>query len=209
MCISLEMIRERINDKKADQCEVFISGMQSEIAHMDMLIGKIIEFSKLDMQKAPPMEDSVNLNLLITELLYQYQPTADHKLLEIKTDLSDVKITDCNQNGIRVILDNVLGNAFKYTEQSGTIRIELRAEKNIEQINEAVISVTNSHEPVPEEELKEIFNPFHRLKGHDTPGYGLGLAAAQKIANMHQGLVKATNTDEGFTLIVALPIAKA
>lgn len=208
MRISLEMIRERINDKKAAQCEVFISGMQAEIAHMDILIGKIIEFSKLDMQKSPAMEDSVDLNLLITELLYQYQPTADHKHLEIKTDLSDVKITDCNQNGIRIMLDNVLGNAFKYTDKSGTIKIDLRAAKNNEQMKEVVVSVTNSHEPVPEEDLKEIFNPFHRLKGHDTPGYGLGLAAAQKIANIHQGLIHATNTSDGFTIIMTLPVAK-
>ncbi len=209
MRISLEMIRERINDKKTDQCEVFISGMQSEIAHMDMLIGKIIEFSKLNMQKDPPMEDSIDLNLLITELLDQYQPTADQNNFEIKTDLVGIKITDCNQNGIRVILDNVLGNAFKYTEQSGTIMIELRANKDIEQRNEAVISVTNTHDPIPEDDLKEIFNPFHRLKGHDTPGYGLGLAAAQKIAYMHGGLIQAKNTCEGFTATVTLPIAKA
>ncbi|SDL32889.1 two-component system, OmpR family, sensor histidine kinase CpxA [Maridesulfovibrio ferrireducens] len=208
MGISLEMIREKINNDKPAQCEAFISGMQSEIIHMDTLIGKIIEFSKLDMQKVPPMNDSINLDLLITELLYQYQPTADHKKLKIISDLEDVTITDCDQNAIRIILDNILGNAFKYTEQNGVIEVELRAKKDELLMNKAVIQISNTHSPVPEEELEEIFNPFHRLKGHDTPGYGLGLAAAQKIATMHQGSMQATNTEKGFTITVTLPIAK-
>ncbi|SMF18438.1 sensor histidine kinase [Desulfovibrio gilichinskyi] len=209
MGISLEMLRERINDDKADQCEVLISGMQSEIIHMDTLIGKIIEFSKLDMHTAPPMDESVDLSLLIQDLLRQYQPTADHKKFEIISHLESVSINDCNQNSIKIILDNIIGNAFKYTEKNGIIRINLCVENKNNRLNKAIIEITNTHEPVPEEELEEIFNPFHRLKGHDTPGYGLGLAAALKITNMHQGHIQAENSEHGFTIKVTLPTTKA
>ncbi len=207
MGISLEMLRERINDNKTDQCKGLISGMQSEIIHMDTLIGKIIEFSKLDMHTAPPMDESVDLSLLIQDLLRQYQPTADHKNFEIISNIENVVITDCNQNSIKIILDNIIGNAFKYTEQNGIIRVNLHLEKDKDLLNKAIIEITNTHEPVPEEELEEIFNPFHRLKGHDTPGYGLGLAAALKISSMHHGHIQAKNSEHGFTVEVALPVA--
>lgn len=208
MGISLEILREKINSGKSDQCEVLISGMQSEIVHMDTLIGKIIEFSKLDIHTAPPMNESVDLSLMIQELLRQFQPTADHKEFAIITNIENVSINYCNQNAIKIVLDNIIGNAFKYTEKKGVIRINLHVEKDNDLASKAVIEITNTHDPVPEEELEEIFSPFHRLKGHDSPGYGLGLAAAIKIATMHQGSVKATNSEHGFTIKLTLPIEK-
>lgn len=200
MRISLEMLKERIEEGKPDDCETFVKGMQSEITHMDELIGKIIEFAKLDMQKLPAMNETADMKAIIEDLLSQYEHIAIRNNLRIETTLEKIKITDCNRNGLSVIMDNILGNAFKYTEQEGTISIRLfSCGRNVH------IESVNTHAPLPEEDLEEIFSPFHRLKGQEIPGSGLGLAAAQKLAAIHGGYIRAENCTEGFKIIVELP----
>ncbi|CCO23837.1 sensor histidine kinase [Maridesulfovibrio hydrothermalis] len=204
MRISLEMVKEKIESGNTKGCDTFIIGMQAEITHMDELIGKIIEFSKLDMQKNPALTETADLKGLISDLLAQYEHIASHNKMTVSTDLEELRLSGCNRNGIKIILDNILGNAFKYTEQHGKISVKLSSDKKT-----AKIEVTNSHAPLPEDGLEEIFNPFHRLKGHEIPGSGLGLAAAQKIAQIHGGLLKAENSEEGFRIVVELPLISA
>ncbi len=200
MRISLEMLKERIEDGHTSGCDAFIDGMQSEITHMDELIGRIIEFSKLDMKKPPQMNETADLKGLISDLLSQYQCIAERNNLNVTADLSDHVLRNCNINGIRVVLDNILSNAFKYTAPEGSVEIKLNGNQNGVQI-----ALTNTHAPLPEEYLEEIFNPFHRLKGQEIPGSGLGLAAAKKIIRIHGGQIKAQNSAEGFRIVVSIP----
>ncbi|WP_027721074.1 sensor histidine kinase [Maridesulfovibrio zosterae] len=200
MRISLEMLKEKIENNQTSGCKTFVHGMQLEISHMDELIGKIIEFSKLDLEKSPAMNETADLKALIKDLLFQYEHSASRNKLKINEELSEIKISNCNRNGLRVIIDNILGNAYKYTENKGTVSIKLSYSKNI-----ARIEVINTHAPLPKEDLEEIFNPFHRLKGHEIPGSGLGLAAAQKITLIHNGAIRAENSVDGFKIIVELP----
>ena len=201
MRISLEMLKERIEDNQTSDCKIFINGMQTEISHMDDLIGKIIEFSKLDMEKSPAMNETADLKALIEDLIFQYEHSASRNKLKVNAELAEIKISNCNRNGLRIIMDNILGNAYKYTENEGTVSVKLSYSNNI-----ARIEVINTHPPLPKEDLEEIFNPFHRLKGHEIPGSGLGLAAAQKITLIHNGAIKAENSVNGFKIIVELPV---
>lgn len=201
MRISLEMLKERIEEGSNSGCETFIDGMQAEITHMDELIGKIIEFSKLDMHKPPAMNETADLKSLLEDQLSQYEHIAVRNNLKVEQKLDEVKISNCNRNGLKIIMDNILGNAFKYTDAEGVISVNMHEENN-----RIFIVTTNTHTPLDEDDLEEIFNPFHRLKGQNIPGSGLGLAAAQKIVRIHKGEIQAENCDEGFRIVVELPV---
>ena len=201
MRISLEMLKEKIESGNTTGCSTFVNGMQAEITHMDELIGRIIEFSKLDMHKHPAMNETVDMKELISELLEQYKCVAERNNLKLKTSLDDLKLSNCNRNGIRIVMDNIFGNAFKYTAPEGTVLVNLEQHaKNVR------VQVTNTHAPLPEDDLEEIFNPFHRLKGQEIPGSGLGLAAANKIVHIHGGEIRAENCSDGFRITIKLKI---
>ncbi|TIH13187.1 sensor histidine kinase [Marinifilum sp. JC120] len=200
MRISLEMLKERIEGGNTSGCDTFVNGMQAEITHMDELIGKIIEFSKLDMRKAPVLNETADMKGLITDLLEQYKHIVERNSLNLETELAEIKLNNCKRSGIHIVMDNILGNAFKYTEQQGTVAVKL-----YHYGTEVRIEVTNTHAPIPQEDLEEIFNPFHRLKGQDVPGSGLGLAAAKKIVRIHEGKIKAENSTQGFKIIMTIP----
>ncbi|WP_320006116.1 HAMP domain-containing sensor histidine kinase [Maridesulfovibrio sp.] len=199
MRISLEMLKENIERGDTAGCNTFVNGMQAEITHMDELIGRIIEFSKLDMHKHPAMNETVDMKELLSELLEQYKCVAERNNLKLKISLDDLKLSNCNRNGIRIVMDNIFGNAFKYTDPEGTVMVNLDQHgKNVR------VQVTNTHAPLPKEDLEEIFNPFHRLKAQEIPGSGLGLAAANKIIRIHDGEIRAENCSDGFRITIEL-----
>jgi two-component system sensor histidine kinase CpxA len=77
----------------------------------------------------------------------------------------------------------------------------------------AVISVRDYGKGVPEESIWEIFRPFYRVeddRDRKTGGTGLGLSIAARAVRLHQGTIKAANSDEGGLIVeIRLPIDKA
>lgn len=105
----------------------------------------------------------------------------------------------CNVTGdarrIDQALTNFLTNAFRHTPEGGTVRITAALEA--EQVR---LEVFNSGAPISEQELETIWLPFNRgaqEEQADSPGFGLGLAIVQAIAQAHEGSAYARNTDEG------------
>ncbi|WP_027177598.1 HAMP domain-containing sensor histidine kinase [Maridesulfovibrio bastinii] len=201
MRISLEMLKEKYKRGDIFSSDKYIHDMEEEIDRMDFLVEKILQFSKMDMRTKPPMEDRVNIANLILTAIERYKTTAERSGLKIKPELDEIILEKCNVYAIRTLLDNLLDNAFKYTEKNGTISVKLA-----DHHDKAYIEVTNTHQPIPESELSKLFNPFHRLKGEDTPGSGLGLPTAKKIVEIHGGKLSAHNTKEGFTIKMELPL---
>lgn len=201
MRISLEMLKEKFKRNDLYNSDKYIHDMEEEIDHMDFLVGKILQFSKMDMRTKPPMEDRVNLANLILTTVERYKTTGERNNLKINTSTENVTLEKCHVYGIRILMDNLLDNAFKYTDRGGDIDISLRRNDD-----EALIEVTNTHPPIPDENLKKIFSPFHRLKGDEIPGSGLGLATALKISEIHGGKLTVENAEKGFRVRLKLPL---
>jgi signal transduction histidine kinase len=95
---------------------------------------------------------------------------------------------------------NILDNAVKFTPEKG--QIDLRMQAVGDRLN---LSVTNTFEKQPEEELAKIFDPFHRTRKSRATGSGLGLAIAKKIIERHGGRIGAYNNERGLEIRIVLP----
>lgn len=86
------------------------------------------------------------------------------------------------------VLNNLLSNAFKYTAEGGSVRIETRAEGAF-----ASVSVADNGEGIPPEFLGRVFDKFVQAPVPDVEarGSGLGLYAARSIITAHGGLITA------------------
>ena len=109
---------------------------------------------------------------------------------------------------LRQILQNLLGNAIKFTED-GSITLEVRLGRN----GHVVFIVTDTGPGIPEEQQKLVFERFHQIDSSATRrhgGSGLGLAISREIAGLLQGsltLVSAPGQGACFKLSVPLPRA--
>jgi signal transduction histidine kinase len=90
-------------------------------------------------------------------------------------------------------LSNLIDNAFKYGEENTEVRV------NCEDLGENIkISIKNSGENIPAEEIEKIFDRFYRAdksRTRKTGGVGLGLSVVKSIVNLHKRTVQVDSTE--------------
>jgi signal transduction histidine kinase len=91
---------------------------------------------------------------------------------------------------LRLLLENLLGNAWKFTSRVAAARIEMEAHSLGEAMVE--ISIRDNGAGFPSAQAVKLFTPFHRLhKESDYPGTGIGLAIARRVVGRHGGHIRA------------------
>lgn len=109
---------------------------------------------------------------------------------------------------LRRVLDNLLGNALKYTPAGGRIAVRGRQEGD-----QVLLEVQDTGIGIPRDALPRLFSKFYRVKSLDTegiPGTGLGLAIVKSIVELHGGKVwLESEPGKGSTFGFALPIGRA
>lgn len=99
-------------------------------------------------------------------------------------------VADIEPSLLERAVTNLLDNAMHHGDRGGNVRVEIGRLAGA-----PIITVINSGEPIPESQLRSMFNRFHRLepsrtgRGPNQQGHGLGLAIVQAIAAMHHGHV--------------------
>jgi len=108
---------------------------------------------------------------------------------------------------IQQVIDNLLGNAIKFTPSGGKVTIA-GARKD----DRCVLSLTDTGKGIPADRLTRIFERFQQVPGdHKAGGLGLGLALVRGILDLHEGTTyaKSPGPGQGSTFIVELPALAA
>ena len=124
---------------------------------------------------------------------------------------------------IKMVLDNIIGNAIKYSQSGDDIEVKMQLIRNGQELSSSFHSVTDVKVPclvvsvsdegmgIPEEELDKIFTRFYRVKNRLTkgiPGTGLGLYISRKIVEAHGGSIWASNKyHKGSVFNFSLPLS--
>ena len=104
-----------------------------------------------------------------------------------------------------ILISIFLDNARKYAYPETKISLKLYKENN-----KAVLSINNLADPIAQEDIPFIFDRFYKVDKARTRGsnsYGLGLAIAKEIVNMHKGKISVKSDEKsGTTFTVAFPL---
>jgi len=161
-----------------------------------------------------PSAEPVDLTRLASGVSAEFQNEARQRTLSLSAEMPSYPL--CIY-GIRLqfhrLLDNLIGNALKFTAAGGHIWIRLKQEGP-----EAVLSVCDDGIGVPQDKLERIFERFYQVDGSAKRRYGgvgLGLALVRSVVAAHGGTVHAespyTNNPErpGLCIVVRLPLCEA
>ncbi|MFF1941539.1 sensor histidine kinase [Rhodococcus qingshengii] len=121
--------------------------------------------------------------------------------VELTTALSPQPITaEVDRQRIEQILANLLENALRHTPSGGSVTVTLAREGD-----HLSVSVTDTGDGIPADQLESVFDRFHR--GDRSDGSGLGLTIARSLALAHGGDLSALRNEQplGSTLILTLP----
>jgi two-component system sensor histidine kinase CpxA len=184
--IAQELLLEKLHDPAQEK--KYLESIQEEIEEMDHLIGQILTLSKLDMQQGQGISEDFDMQALANDLLDRFAPSIAHKRIRLAAELPHAALPiHARREEIRTALANLLDNAVKFTPEDGEISLAVAKAPGV-----VKVIVMNTCEPIGEEDLKKIFEPFFRIQGEAGRGTGLGLAITLKIVERHQGSLNAT-----------------
>jgi len=108
-----------------------------------------------------------------------------------------------NESGLRRVIDNLVGNALKFSPPGSPITIEVSKDPQI-----VCFTVHNSGTPIPTDEKKMLFQKFRKARRPDTKqGWGLGLSVVKGVVEGLGGEVQVDSSEQGGTIFtVKLPI---
>ncbi len=206
---SLRLMTEAITDGLTDeqQTAIFLERMRGEVQYMTGLIEDLFEMSQLDAGALKLRPEKASLSDLISDTLESLNGQAEHKhqILEgqIEGELPELYF---DPHKIQRVLNNLIGNAIRYTPEGGTIRLVARRQDAM-----VKVSVNDTGEGIPAADLERIFEPFYRgerSRGRDQQGgAGLGLAIAKGLVEAHGGrIVVQSREGQGSTFSFELPL---
>lgn len=150
----------------------------------------------------------VDLLYLIEQTLFDFYGEANKKGIELiflKPETVPPSV-NCDEEMIRVVLQNLIENAIKYSNQEGKVFISMK-----QQDNNIQISVRDTGIGIKEEDKDNIFKKFFRAANaqeKDAVGSGLGLFTTKSIVEKHKGKIWFENGHgEGTIFYVLLPIS--
>jgi len=200
-----ELLTERAGNDPQARAE-FLENSRVQLERLDWLAQNLLELSKLDSGLVLLDLRPDDLRAAVESAVEQAGPAARRREVRLSLSLpsSPIRLRHDPQR-IGQVVTNLVGNAIKFSEPGGEVRITARPADD----GGAAIEVTDTGVGIEPAELPRIFDRFYRgslANEARGSGSGLGLAIVRSIVDMHHGSVEVTSRrGAGTTFRVVLP----
>lgn len=180
---------ETLLDGAVDDKEVavdFLNIIDSEADRMSFLVKDLLQLSRFDNKQIELKYRGVNVMDFISQCIKQNKIHADNKNQNLYCLPCDDDLTiKADRDRINQVLNNLITNAVKYSQEGATIKVFVTEDKDFVDIH-----VQDNGIGIKKEDLDRIFERFYRVdktRSRAMGGTGLGLAIAKEIMNFHKG----------------------
>ncbi len=190
----------------ADERRSYLHTIRRATEKLTRLVGQLFELSKLDARQVEPSREVFDLSELTHDVIHKFAPRAEQRGIDLTMRPAPRALfVDGDIAMIERALENLVENALRYTQQQGSVSV------NVERLSSmAQISVSDNGPGIPSEEIANIFDRFYRLdksRSNDAEGAGLGLAITRKILEAHDGKISVeSEIGKGSTFTISLPL---
>lgn len=194
------MLIEDHGDALPPEARVYLDRIRAASDKMGRLIDHLLELSR--MSRAELKIESVDISELANATLTMFRETEPHR--DVKQVVEEGITVVGDTALLRQLLENLLGNAWKYTSQRsrGAIRFG-----KVDCCGEETYYVADNGTGFDMVYRDKLFRPFERLHGSDYEGLGIGLATAQRIVQRHGGRIWCEGKPgEGASFYFTLPL---
>ncbi len=208
---SIQLYLETLNTRSVtpEKQKEFVNIMIKDAARLKNLIESILSISGMELKKIP-------FDYQLVDAGETFQRLFRESTSQLKLGAESVSITgnapySCviDPNTMRMVVDNLVDNAIKYSQSSPQITMDLSIVRN-----HVVVKFIDNGIGIDQEEQKHIFKKFHRVYNRSVPnvkGTGLGLYFVKEIIKTHGGrvTVQSEGIGKGTTFRIELPIYQA
>ncbi len=166
-----------------DQCKSIIRHIRGTVRYMDQLIETLLNFSRLAQCKMT--RTTVDLSTVAKGVVAQLRMHDPHR--HVEAVIPEGIVAEGDAKLLREVLDNLMGNAWKYTGRQDTALIEFGV---TEKDGKKTYFVKDNGPGFDMAEAERLFIPFNRLHSREEfAGYGIGLSSAMRIIQRHGGRI--------------------
>jgi PAS domain S-box-containing protein len=186
----------------------FLSIAERNLKRLTLLINDLLDLSKLEARKNAIVPESTDLDKLIIDSEESLNNWAASKSIKLSKSVSaDLPLVEVDPNKIIQVLNNLIGNAIKFTPENGSITVEASCDKQEGLVR---VSVVDTGVGIPADDLGKIFDKFYQSREKnksEIKGTGIGLAIVKEIVELHRGKVWVeSEKGKGSRFIFTLPI---
>ncbi len=167
--------------------EKCLQQLKLSVNRMEHLVEQILNLNRISPEQYTSHFRTLNLQSLAQEVIAREYPQFDKKQIQLELEGSPCFI-EGDQFALDVLLQNLLTNACKYTQEGGSVLVSVLTDP-VNKPSKIVLKIEDSGPGVPKEQYARLFDRFYRLDGDchasGTIGCGLGLAIVQQIVELH------------------------
>ncbi len=203
MANSETLVDGALDDKK--QSKVFAKAILHNAERLSDMVSSLLDLSRIDYGELKLNIEELPINEHINKAIDSLKNLGKRKNISIMCSCSKGQIVLADKNALERILNNLIENAFKYSDSQSTINISTKKVKD-----HLEISVKDSGRGIPNEEQDFLFDRFYRTaeaRATEEKGSGLGLAIVKNLVNNLNGEVGVKNAKpQGSIFWFTLPL---
>ncbi len=202
----IDMLSKEYKSDETIQEKLLIVKRQSQ--KISQLIDQVHDFQRAEANLLKMNSARFNFDVFIRDLItnFEYLAAAEKKTLKAIGEKSSIYVW-ADKDKLEKIFNNLLNNAFKYTDAGDSIMISYMREES-----DLVIAVNDTGKGISSKDLQHIFERFYRSKSEGTDGSkgsGIGLAFTKRLVEMHYGYIHAeSELGKSTTIHLRLPVVK-
>ena len=201
-----EMIEDGDAGLITEKQKEYLKEITSASKRMTELVNALLNVSRIEMGTFIVEPEKVVIQEVLEEVIKDLQQKIKEKNLSIEKDIADPELAiSADKKLLHVIIENILTNAVKYTQEEGKIVIGQKKEDGT-----LVLWIQDNGYGIPKAEQNKIFEKFFRASNvvkKDTQGTGLGLYIVKSIMDQTEGTIRfESEEDKGTTFYIQLPL---
>jgi signal transduction histidine kinase/DNA-binding response OmpR family regulator len=202
----LENLVEQYSDKLEKSIIVMLRLVLKNANKLGKLVEELLELSRLDAHKSKLYNTPTPIDSLCESLYQAYLPGAQARSIDLTydSDLSAENILMVDRSRLEKVINNLLSNALKFTQESGNITMQIRLMDRILEIK-----VKDTGRGIPEEDLPFLFDRYFQTRRQELStqgGTGIGLALSKELALLMGGdLVVYSEWQKGSEFVLTIP----
>jgi signal transduction histidine kinase len=201
-----ELILECGDEMPAVEARDYVQKMRDTGRHMLNLVNDLLDFAAIARGSIALRKAPLDPNSVVRDRIEIARHAASRKHLKIEASAQSTPAIEADRTRIAQVVDNLLGNAIKFSPENTTIRV------TVEPAGDAVaLRIADEGPGISAEEQQRMFAEFQQLSAKPTHGEkstGLGLAIVRRLVDAHGGKITVDSiVGKGTTFSVLLPVA--
>ena len=204
-----ELGRTRLTAGAFEKGQGYFERIRNSARRLIQFVDALLDLARLGSREVVVRPVPTDLHRLATGVVDEVRVLMDERAIAIDVDCQSADpVVELDPHLIERVLMNLLSNASKFCRPHGRVRVTIADSVSAAGESEITIGVSDEGVGIPHDEIDSIFEPFVQSSptSGTAGGTGLGLAIVRKIAELHQGRVRAWNAPgSGAVFEVALP----